>query len=46
MGEYFEATSPPDKRVPCKVDLQALRDATVSGKKETLNDLAPQPQPN
>src|SRR5215471_14148796 len=29
VREYIEKTSPPDKRAPCKVDLQALRDATV-----------------
>lgn len=29
VRKYIEDTSPPDKRVSCKVDLQALRDATV-----------------
>jgi len=29
---YIETTSPPGKRAACKVDLQALRDATVLGK--------------
>ena len=34
VRKFIEETSPADKRVPCKVDLQALRDATVSRKTE------------
>ena len=29
LRRYIEETSPPDKRVACKVDLKALRDATI-----------------
>jgi hypothetical protein len=33
VRKYIEDTSPPDKRVPCKVNLQALRDATVTAQR-------------
>src|SRR5512135_47259 len=31
VRKYIEDSSPSDKRVPCKINLQALRDATVLG---------------
>lgn len=35
VRKYIEDTSPSDKRAPCKVDLQALRDATIRQNNQT-----------